>query len=69
MKIIYSKHAKKRLKQRGITELEVEYILENPFYVKKSFDNTKEAFGEIKGRNIKVKFVEIENYIKIITVI
>ena len=69
MKIVYSDHAEKRMKQRGITELEVEHILEFPSYVKKSFEGRKEAAGEIRDRTIKIKFIEIENYIKVITVI
>lgn len=68
MEAVYSDHAKKRMKQRGITELEVEHILKHPHYVKKSFEGTKEALGEVNNRQIKVKFIEIENYIKIITV-
>ena len=68
MKIIYSDHAKKRMRQRGITELEIEHIINYPSYVKKSFEDTKEAFGEINSRQIKIKFIKIENYIKIITV-
>ena len=68
MKIIYSEHAKKRIKQRGITELEIEHILKHPFYIKKSFEGTKEALGKVNNRLVKVKFVEIENYIKVITV-
>ena len=69
MNLIYSDHAKKRMKQRGITELEVEHVLSNPFYIKKSFEGRKEAVGEIKNRTIKIEFIEIENYINIITVI
>ena len=69
MEIIYSDHAKKRMRQRGITELEIEHILKHPYYIKKSFEGTKEGVGEINNRIIKIKFVEIENYIKIITVI
>lgn len=69
MKIVYSDHAKKRMKQRGITELEVEHVLMHPIYLKKSFDGRKEAYGEITGRMVKVEFVNIENYIRIITVI
>jgi len=57
------------MKQRGITELEVEHVLRHPIYIKKSFEGKKEAVGEIKNRTIKIKFIEIENYIKIITVI
>ncbi len=69
MKTVYSDHSRKRMKQRGITEQEVEHILKHPNYVKKSFDGRKEAVGEVKNRIIKVKFIETENYIKIITVI
>lgn len=68
MEIVYSSHAERRMRQRGITRLEVEYILKHPIYVKKSFEGTKEAVGEIKNRTIKIKFIEIENYIRIITV-
>lgn len=69
MKVIYSDHARRRLKERGITELEVEHIMKFPVFIKKSFEGSKEAVGEITGRRIKVVFIEKENYIKIITVI
>ena len=68
MNIVYSDHAKRRMKQRGITELEVEHVLNHPLYVKKSFEGTKEAVGEIKNRMLRIKFIEIENFIRIITV-
>ena len=69
MEIIYSDHAEKRMKQRGVTELEIEHVLKYPSYIKKSFEGTKEAVGEVNNRIIKIKFIEIENYIKVITVI
>ena len=69
MNIVYSNHAKKRLKQRGLTELEIEHVLEYPSYIKKSIEGRKIAEGEIKNRKINVVFVEKEKYIKIITVI
>lgn len=68
MKILYSEHAKKRMKQRGVTEIEIEHVLRHPSYIKKSFEGTREALGEINNRQIKIKFIEIESYIKIITV-
>jgi len=68
MEINYSEHALKRMKQRGITEI-VKHILEYPSYIKKTFSGRKEAVGEISNRTIKIEFIEIENYIKIITVI
>ena len=68
MKIVYSEHAIKRMKQRGVTDLEIEHILKYPSYIKKSFEGTKEALGEVNNRSIKIKFVKIGNYIKIITI-
>ncbi|MFH1376816.1 MAG: DUF4258 domain-containing protein [Candidatus Woesearchaeota archaeon] len=69
MNIIYSEHANKRLKQRGISLLDVEHVLEFPDYVKKSLKNMFEAYGEVKGRKLKVVFIKKESYIKVITVI
>ena len=69
MKIVYSEHAGKRMKQRGITEIEIEHVLNHAYYIKKSFEGTKEAVGKVENRLIKVKFIEIENYIKVITII
>lgn len=68
MEIEYSDHAKKRMRQRGITELEVEHVLEHPRYVKKSFEGRKIAEGEVNNRKIKISFIEKESFIKIITV-
>lgn len=69
LNIIYSDHARKRLKQRGITELEVEHVLKYPNYIKKSFEGRKIAVGEVNRREIKISFIKKENYIKVITVI
>ena len=68
MNLIYSDHAKKRMKQRGITELEIEHVLKYPEYVKKSFEGRKEAVGKVKDKVIKIAFFEEENYIKIISI-
>ena len=68
MQIVYSDHAIKRMKQRGIIELEIEQVLKFPMYVKKTFNDRKEAFGEVNNREILVEFIETETYIKIITI-
>lgn len=68
MNIIYSAHAKKRLKQRGIAEFEVEYLLQHPMSVRKSPEGLEEAVGESNSRVIKIVFAMKENYIKIVTV-
>lgn len=51
------------MKQRGITTLEVEHVFAHPIYVKKTFDERKETAGEIRGRRVKIIYVEMENYI------
>ncbi|MEA3329703.1 MAG: DUF4258 domain-containing protein [Nanoarchaeota archaeon] len=68
MDIVYSNHAEKRLKQRGIEEWEIEHILKYPSYIRKSFEGRKEAVGEIRNRKVKIIFIEIENYIRVIGV-
>ncbi len=69
MKLIYSYHAKRRMKQRGIEEWEIEHLLKHPSYIRKTFEGKREAIGVTKKRFIKVVFIKEENYIKIITVI
>lgn len=56
------------MKQRSITEIEVEHILTYPQQIIKSFDGTQEAIGEVNSRKIRIKLISIKNYIKIITV-
>ncbi len=68
MKIIYSDHAEKRLKQRGILEFEVEDALNFHSSIKNRRDGLKESVGRSNNRLIKVVFAEEENYIKVITV-
>ena len=69
MKIIYSDHTIKRMRQRGITELEIEHVLIHPDVMKKSLDGRKEAIGHVRNRKVKVVFIETESYIRIISVI
>ena len=57
------------MKQRGITEIEIEHVLKHPAYIKKSFEGRKEILGEVRNREIKIEFIETESYLRIITVI
>lgn len=66
--LVYSDHAKKRMKQRGLTELETEYVFDFLECIRKSFEWRKEATATIRNRHIHVEFVERDNYIIIITV-
>lgn len=56
------------MKQRGITPIEVEFILQHPEQVRSSFEGLKEAIGKVQGRMIRIIFSKDENLIKIITV-
>ena len=69
MDIIYSDHAKKRMKQRGIEEWEIEHALKFPSYTKKLMDGKIEVLTNLRNREIKVIFIRKESYIKIVTVI
>ncbi len=67
MLIIFSLHAKKRLKERTIKEKEVHEIIEIPEYTIRR-GKIIEAFKKINNRLIKVVYIKKENYIKVITV-
>lgn len=69
MEIIYLDHAKKRMKQRGIEDWEIEHVLKYPSYIKKSFEQRKIAIGEIKNRKLGIVYTEEESYIKVISVV
>lgn len=57
------------MKQRGITSIEVEFILQHPDYIiKKPSEQKMIAIGHLKGRVIKVIYAIKENYINIITI-
>tara|TARA_Y100000310_G_C20315157_1_gene638074 strand:+ start:505 stop:714 length:210 start_codon:yes stop_codon:yes gene_type:complete len=68
MEIKYSGHAEKRLIERGMEKWEVEHILKFPSYVKKSIEGKRIAVGESKGREIKIVFIDMEKYKKIVSV-
>jgi len=68
MKVVFSDHAKKRIRERGIEDWEIEYLLKHPSYIKKSFEERRIAVGEIKDRKLKIIYTEEESYIKVISV-
>ncbi len=68
MKIIFSDHAKKRMRERGIENWEIEHLLKHPSYTKKSFDKRRIVVGEIKDRKLKIVYTEEESYLKVISV-
>ena len=69
MEVVYSDHARKRMKQRGVTEIHVELVLKHPTYTKKTYEGRKEAIGTVDNKNFKVIYIEEEKYLKIITIL
>ncbi len=68
MQIAYTDHAKKRMRQRGITMLEVEHALTYPTSAQKGPDGKRRILGMVNNREVIVLFTDEENYIKVITV-
>ncbi len=68
MKIFITDHARQRMKQRGVTLLELSHVLRFPLTIRNSHDGKKIAVGIVNNRNIHIVFFPRENYIKIITV-
>ena len=68
MVIVYSTHAKTRMKQRGIAEFEVAYVLSHSEYTREAGDGKREAVGRAQHRTITIIFTKKEKYINIITV-
>ena len=68
MKIVLSHHAQKRLSERGIQFKDIQETIEMLEYTI-SKANKKEAYRKIKGKILKVVYVEEDKYIKVITLI
>ena len=67
MDLVYSSHAKKRIRERGIEECEIEHIIKYPSYIKRRNDGKIEANAKIKNRFLKVVYIRLQKYIKVIT--
>ncbi|MBS3078539.1 DUF4258 domain-containing protein [Candidatus Pacearchaeota archaeon] len=66
MRIVYSYHAKKRLKEREISEETVRDIIELPEYTIKRGEEI-EAYKKVNSQMTKIVYVNKEKYIKVIT--
>ena len=57
------------MKQRGITPLEIKFILGHPDYIiKRTAEGKVTAVGHLKGRTIKIVYTNKENYLNIVTI-
>lgn len=55
MRITFASHARDRMRERGISEEDVAYVLDNPDSVEKTPKNSVKLIGEPQpGRHLKV---------------
>jgi len=66
MNIILSHHAKTRMVERGIPLEDIKTTINFPDYTI-SKEGKKEAFKKINNKILRVIYLEINNYIKVIT--
>lgn len=69
MKIYFSRHAKRQMKWRKISEEEVQNTIFNPEKTQDSIKGRKNAFKHINKKWIKVTFNEEDDRITIVTAI
>ncbi|HHT9125807.1 MAG TPA: DUF4258 domain-containing protein [Candidatus Brocadiia bacterium] len=64
----YDRHAKKRMKEREVSQDETAFAIENPDFCEPSVKGRINAFKFINGRYLRVTFKEEADYILVITV-
>ncbi len=68
-KVIFSRHAKKQMKWRRITEEEVEEVVSNPDRLEDTIKGRKNAFRLIGEKLLKITYTAENDGIIIITAI
>lgn len=66
-KVVYSRHAKNRMRWRKISQADIALVLENPDNIKRSNTHKYTCFKNINNRQIKVVFVDNKEDTLIIT--
>jgi hypothetical protein len=66
---IYDRHAKRRMRERKVTEAEVELVLKNPDFFGKSIKERINVFKFLNGRYLRVTFKEEPDYFLVVTVV
>ena len=69
MNIYYSRHAKRRMKWRRITESDIRSALERPDALEKVSEDRYNALKRIEVRLLKVTFTRIDDVYVIITAV
>lgn len=64
----YDRHARRRMKERTVTEDETEYVIKNPDLCESTTKGRINAFKFINGRYLRVTFKEEIDHIMVVTV-
>jgi Domain of unknown function (DUF4258) len=67
--IRFSRHARRRMEQRGVTPGEVESILRQPDRVEPSLKGRRNAFGPVPGGAARVTIRETTQELVVVTVV
>ena len=68
MDIIFSRHAKRQMKWRKVTEIEMKSVIDDPDTVADTIKKRKNAFKLTGGRNLKITYKPEDGSLTIITV-
>jgi hypothetical protein len=66
--ILFDRHARKRIKERGAGDMEVESVIRDPELLLPSVKDRMNAFRWLNGRYLRVTFKEETDAILVITV-
>jgi len=66
--IRYDRHARRRMKERGVSEEETETTIKEPEHIEPGMKGRKNACKFIGGRFLRTTFKEESNHILVITV-
>jgi hypothetical protein len=69
MDIIFSRHARRQMKWRKITEIEVKTVIDDPDTVADTIQGRKNAWKVTEGRIIKITYKPEDGRLTIITAI
>ena len=56
--IVFDRHAKRRMKERGVTEEEAEFALEHPDAVEPSMKGRLNSYKFVNGRYLRITWKE-----------
>jgi len=69
MKLVkYSRHAKRRMSERGVSEEDAALTIDGPELMEQSLKDRKNAYRYMGGRFLRVTFKENDDHILVITV-